>query len=112
MVSHRPKSSIASQIVLNELYDEEYEIVPQNDLKRPLSIIALHSTEETPSNSLTQRTMEEFINNDIGKYFNISFLDYISFPTYVHKMMIQIALNKAKKLTNVADAFKDEFEKY
>ena len=52
--------------------------------------------------------MKDFVNNGIGKRFNISFLDYISMPISTHKMMVEICLEMAKKDTTLVEAFKED----
>lgn len=94
--------------MLSEKYDEDYGIFEHSNKNRPLSLVAEHSKEAIPKNSLTSKIMKEFVNNDIGKRFNLSFLDYISMPISAHKMMVDICLDMAKKDTTLVEAFKED----
>lgn len=103
-------SGYARKVILSELYDEYYNIHQHNDLSRPLSQVALHEGEKFDEYSLEYRKLKEFASVQIGKYFNISFSEYIELPISVHQHMVKIATDIMKKNSNTIETFKQELE--
>lgn len=108
--THTVTNGIVQTMVLSEIYDETYEIHRHNDLSKPLSAVALHANESYTDQSLEYRKMKEFASLQMGRHFNISFLDYISLPMSAHGFMIKIATELIKKTSHTIDQFKNELE--
>lgn len=96
--------STDAQLLLLERYETKYGICNHNvnSNNRPLLLQAIHPTEDITTNGLLEERIEQFAELRIGKYFNISFTEFINQPREVVVKMINVATKMQKIEGNVA----------
>lgn len=96
--------------MLSEYYDESYNICLHNDTFKPLSQVRFHDSELHTESSMEYKKLKEFANLQIGKFFNLSFLEYIQLPLSTHAHMSKIAIDLMKKTNTIIEDFKNDIE--
>ena len=106
--SFRPNSAIYGQMLLLETYDEVYGVHAHTDVDRPLSLVAHHDTEDYQKSSLEYQTLHRFAVNRVGKYFNISLLEYLQLPVATQHLMIDISMELSKEPIDSIEELNEE----
>lgn len=87
-------SSIDAQLLLRELYDQNFQISAHADPRRPLSLVAKHTKELVNPYTRQYRLYRRFAALRVGDLFNISINDFMQQPRELVELMFQIAEDK------------------
>lgn len=63
----------------------------------PLALVLMNWNEDTITNGPLHERMRQYIDNEVGECFRISFPDFINQPTYVVVMMLEEAKRRMEK---------------
>jgi hypothetical protein len=88
-------SSIETQLLLRELYDNHFGIARHDNPARPLSLVALHPKETVGPYSRRDRVYRRFAALGVGDIFKISIKDFLEQPRELVELMFQIAEDKS-----------------
>lgn len=92
--------STSAQIILRQKYETAFGIYDHEgpDGEHPLALVMHNWSEDNVSYGRLRERMESFAEHNVGKYFNISFKDFIDMPTYSCDMMLEIAESMQARL--------------
>jgi hypothetical protein len=101
--------STDAQIALRDSYETSFGIYRHDapNLDDPFALIRMHWSEDTVTGSRLHERMSEYLDADIGKFFNLSFNEYIDNPTYICDFMFQEARRRISREKPVIDALQD-----
>lgn len=88
-------TSLESQILLRELYDNAFQIAKHDDPRRPMSLVAMYPKEMVGPYSREYRLYRRFAALRIGELFNISIEQFLQQPRERVELMFQIAEDKS-----------------
>ncbi len=94
--SKKSLTSIETQLMLRELYDQNFGISQHDDPRRPLSIVAMQTKETLGPYSRTYRLYHRFASLNVGDLFKISINDFLNQPRELVEMMFTIAEHRAQ----------------
>jgi hypothetical protein len=81
-----------ARVVLREAYEQTYHIYDHDRVESsPLAIVAMHPSENPFQDSLLAERMKDFARKKIGKWFNMSFTEFIRQPRADVEMMLEVA---------------------
>ena len=89
-------SSTDAQIVLRDRYETDFGIYNHGhpDAGHPFEMVLKHWSEDCVTGGALPERMKQFVDCDIGKFFNISFTEFIELPSFVIMDMIKVAEDK------------------
>ncbi len=89
-------SSYETQILLRELYDQNFQISAHSDPRRPLSLVAMQPKETQGPYSRKYRIYHRFASLNVGELFKISITDFLKLPREEVEMMFTIAEHRTQ----------------
>lgn len=92
--------STSAQIILRQKYETAFGIYDHAgpDGEHPLALVMHNWSEDNVSYGRLRERLEAFAEHSVGKWFSISFKEFIDMPTYVCDMMLEIAENMQNRL--------------
>lgn len=104
--------STDTKLLLLDRYDTGYKIYNHDSIinDRPLALIGMHPAEDISGFSTAYERINQFLNLQVGKFFNISFKDFIEFPNDIVIYMLEAAANMQKKDGIAASDMMDQLE--
>ena len=88
-------SSIETQLLLRELYDNHFGIARHDNPARPLSLVALHPKETVGPYSRRDRVYRRFAALGVGDIFKMSIKEFLGHSRDEVELMFQIAEDKS-----------------
>lgn len=87
--------STSAQIILRQKYETAFGIYDHTgpDGEHPLALVMHNWSEDNVSYGRLRERLEAFAEHSVGKWFSISFKEFIDMPTYVCDMMLEISEN-------------------
>ena len=107
----RRLTSVETQIVLRERYETAHSIYNHTDANDHFALVRHHWSEDTIVASRLRERMESFKELRIGKYFDISFPEFLKQPTYMCDLMIEVikeAPEENKELHDLLNEMKNK----
>lgn len=87
-------SSIESQLLLRDLYDNTFQIASHEDARRPMSLVAMQPKETFGPYSRQYRLYRRFAALGVGDLFKLSITEFLQQPREMVELMFQIAEDK------------------
>lgn len=93
-------------LLLLDRYETAYGIHnhDNDDPSRPLAVIAMHRCEDPSEGCLLYERIEQFAELKVGKYFNISFPDFMDLPSDICKKILETANRMFKVEAELAES--------
>lgn len=88
--------SYDSQLLLRELYDQNFKISDHNNPLRPMSLVAMQTKETSGPYSKLYRIYHRFASLGVGDLFKLSITDFLAQPRELVEMMFTIAEHRAQ----------------
>ena len=88
--------SYETQLLLRELYDQNFQIADHNNNSRPMSLVAMQTKETQGPYSRTYRLYQRFASLDVGGLFKLSITEFLAHTREEVEMMFTIAEHHAQ----------------
>lgn len=88
-------TSIESQLLLREAYDNHFRIATHENPARPMSLVAKQMKETIGPYSRQARLYRRFASLNVGQLFNISITEFMNLPREQVEAMFEIAEEKS-----------------
>ncbi len=88
-------TSVESQLLLRELYENHFKIAQHNNPARPMSLVAMQPKETIGPYSRMMRLYKRFASLKVGELFHISITEFLELPRERVEMMFEIAEEKS-----------------
>ena len=104
--------STDTKLLLIDRYDTGYGIYNHDSIinDRPLAVIAMHPAEDISLVSTIRERVEQFAQLQVGKFFNISFKEFLEFPNDVVLMILETSSKMQQKDSSAASEILDQLE--
>lgn len=103
----RRLTSIETQIVLRERYETAHGIYNHQGANDHFALVRHHWCEDTIVASRLRERMEAFKTLRVGKYFDISFKEFLEQPTYMCDLMLEVIAAAPEDNKEIQDLLND-----
>lgn len=104
---------VDGQLYMYDLYESNYGLFNhlQRTIQKPLASVALHRGEDLTDSSGLAAALKVYIDNDIGGFTKLSFVEYLELPSHVLSVIVeqcqQASRAKSDTLRSVEKGLKD-----